>query len=158
KVVDTLAKNLAELAKRRQVQFIAARATFENSTTLRLSNGGRVQFGHCVLATGSGPTKIPAFDIGSPLVMDSTGALKLEDVPGSLLVVGGGYIGLELGTVYAALGSKVTVVELTDGLLPGVDRDLVRPLQARVATQFHKIYLSTKVAKVEKADKGVRAT
>lgn len=157
KIVDTMAKNLADLAKRRQVQWIAARATFENSTTLRLSNGSRLTFKHCIIATGSSPAKIPALDIGSPLVMDSTAALRVEEVPGSLLVVGGGYIGLELGTVYSALGSKVTVVELTDGLLPGVDRDLVRPLQTRLASHFDKIYLSTKVTKLEKIDKGVRA-
>src|SRR5205807_212303 len=154
----TLAKSLADLAKRRQVQFVAARAAFENSTTLRLSNGGRLQFGHCVLATGSSPAKIPAFDAAGPLVMDSTAALRLEEVPGALLVVGGGYIGLELGTVYAALGSKVTVVELTDGLLPGVDRDLVEPLQERLEKLFHKIHLKTLVKKLEETPKGIRVT
>src|SRR5207253_6941386 len=147
-----------ELCKRRSVEYVKGPGTFEDSTTLRLPDGSKRRFQHCIVATGSSPTRIPALNIESPRVMDSTGALRLEDVPKSLLVVGGGYIGLELGYVYAALGSKVTVVELTGGLLPGVDRDLVRPLQARLATQFHKIYLSTKVAKVEKADKGVRAT
>src|ERR671934_248283 len=101
------------------------------------------------LATDTSPTRIPALNLDSPRVFDSTGALRLEDVPGSLLVVGGGYIGLEMGYVYAALGSKVTVVELTDGLLPGVDRDLVRPLQGRLTPLFEKIYLNTKVAKLE---------
>src|SRR5213078_2047091 len=104
------------------------RATFESSNSLRVDNGPTIRFKHCILATGSSPARIPAFAIDDPRVMDSTGALRLEDVPGSLLVVGGGYIGLELGTVYAALGSKVTVVELTGALLPGVDPDLVRPL------------------------------
>jgi dihydrolipoamide dehydrogenase len=89
--------------------------------------------------------------------MDSTAALRLEDVPGSLLVVGGGYIGLELGTVYAALGTRVTVVELTDGLLPGVDRDLVRPVQTRLTSQFEKICLGTKVLKIEAKPKGIKA-
>src|SRR2546421_8483595 len=89
--------------------------------------------------------------------MDSTGALKLEDVPPRLLVVGGGYIGLEMGYVYAALGSKVTVVELTDGLLPGVDRDLVRPLHKRLEGLFDKIYLNTKVTRVEEAAGGIKA-
>jgi dihydrolipoamide dehydrogenase len=157
KVIDTLAKNLGELAKRRKVEVIQARATFENSTTLRLDNGGQVQYEHCILAVGSSPMKIPTLQLDSPRVMDSTGALRLEEVPRSLLVVGGGYIGLELGTVYAALGSRVTVVELTDGLLPGVDRDLVRPLQNRLATQFEKIYLNTKVAKIETTKDGIRA-
>ena len=81
------------------------------------------------MATGSSPTRIPAFDLPTQRVMDSSGALGLPDVPESLLVVGGGYIGLEMGAVYAALGSRVSVVEMTDGLLPGADRDLVRPLQ-----------------------------
>src|SRR5205823_4419563 len=93
----------------------------------------------------------------TPRVMDSTGALKLEDVPPRLLVIGGGYIGLEMGYVYAALGSKVTVVELTDGLLPGVDRDLVRPLEKRLQGLFDKIYLGTKVAKLAETPKGIKA-
>ena len=92
----------------------------------------RIRFEHCILATGSRPARIAAFDLPTPRMMDSTGALELPDVPESLLVVGGGYIGLEMGTVYAALGSRVSVVELTDGLLPGVDRDLVRPLEKRL--------------------------
>src|SRR5262249_17817086 len=112
---------------------------------------------HCILATGSAPTRLPQLQLDSPAVLDSTGALELECVPASLLVVGGGYIGLEMGTVYAALGSKVTVVELTGNLLPGVDTDLVRPLFQRLKTQFDKIYLNTKVAKLEKAGKGIRA-
>ncbi len=103
------------------------------------------------MATGSSPTRIPAFDLPTHRVMDSTGALELPDVPESLLVVGGGYIGLEMGTVYAALGSKVSVVEVTDGLLPGVDRDLVRPLHKRLQGLFEAIYLNTKV--VALADK-----
>jgi dihydrolipoamide dehydrogenase len=98
------------------------------------------------------------FNVDSPRVMDSTGALKLEEVPPAFLIVGGGYIGLELGCVYAALGSKVTVVELTDGLLPGCDRDLVRPLQQRLEHQFAKIHLNTKVAKLTPTANGVKAT
>src|SRR5262245_3587649 len=124
KVVDTLAKNLQELCKRRKVEYVHARATFADSKTLQLDNGTRRTFRHCVLATGSSPAAPQALSLPSKRVIDSTAALRLEEVPKTLLVVGGGYIGLELGTVYAALGSKVTVVELTDGLLPGVDRDL----------------------------------
>jgi dihydrolipoamide dehydrogenase len=157
KIVDTLAKNLLELCKRRKVEYLKGRATFESSNTLRVDNGTSVRFKHCVLATGSSPTRVPAFALDDPRVMDSTAALRIEEVPGSLLVVGGGYIGLELGTVYAALGSKVTVVELTDGLLPGVDRDLVRPLQTRLASQFDKIYLGTNVAKIAATAKGIQA-
>jgi dihydrolipoamide dehydrogenase len=157
KIVDTMAKNLLDLAKRRKVDYLRARAKFENSTTLQLDSGTRVQFKHCILATGSSPARIPAFDLKDPRVMDSTAALRLEELPASLLVIGGGYIGLELGTVYAALGSKVTVVELTDGLLPGVDRDLARPLQARLTNLFDKIHVSTKVTKLEATAKGIRA-
>ncbi len=135
KVIATLTGGLKQLSEKRHVNVIRARAAFENSQTLKLEAvdgkplaDDRIAFEHCIVATGSSPTRIPAFDLPTPRVMDSTGALELPDVPESLLVVGGGYIGLEMGTVYAALGSKVSVVEVTDGLLPGVDRDLVRPL------------------------------
>jgi dihydrolipoamide dehydrogenase len=158
KIVDTLAKNLLELCKRRKVEFVRARATFEDARTLRLEDGSRRPFKHCILATGSVPTRLPALSLESPRVMDSAAALRMQEAPASLLVVGGGYIGLELGTVYAALGSQVTVVELTDGLLPGVDRDLVRPLQGRLTPLFHKIYLGTKVARLAESDQGIRAT
>src|SRR5262249_20440052 len=148
KVVDTLASSLVELCKRRKVNWVRARATFEDSTTLRLDNGSSVRFRHCILPTGSSPSPLPRLNLDNPRVPDSTCALALEEVPKSLLVVGGGYIGLELGTVYAALGSRVTVVELTGTLLPGVDPDLVRPLHARLKSLFHKIYLNAKVAKI----------
>ena len=159
KVIATLTGGLAQLAKRRNVKVIQARAVFENSQALRLTATGskpleddRLRFEHCILATGSSPARIPMFDIPSSRILDSTGALELGDVPESLLIVGGGYIGLEMGTVYAALGSKVSVVEMTDGLLPGADRDLVRPLQKALATSFQGIWLETKVTAI--ADKG----
>jgi dihydrolipoamide dehydrogenase len=158
KIVDTLAKNLLELCKRRKVEFVKARATFVDSQTLQLDDGSRRSFGHCIVAVGSSPTRVPAVSLESPRVLDSTSALRLEEVPSSLLVVGGGYIGLELGYVYAALGSKVTVVEMTGGLLPGVDADLVRPLSQRLAKMFEKIYLNTKVVKLTETPKGIRAT
>lgn len=158
RVVDTMSKNLQELCKRRKVEYVKGQATFVDSQTVQLDNGGRRRFKHCILASGSSPVVPPSLALDSPRLMDSTAALKLEDVPPSLLVVGGGYIGLELGYVYAALGSKVTVVELTDGLLPGVDRELVRPLQARLAQLFANIYLNTKVASLEKVSAGIRAT
>jgi dihydrolipoamide dehydrogenase len=157
KVIDTLTGGLKQLAKRRNVEVIHARAFFENSTTLRLDpvekdgKSDTLEFEHCILASGSRPTKIPAFDLPTPRVMDSTGALDLPDIPESLLVVGGGYIGLEMGTVYAELGTKVSVVELTDGLLPGADRDLVKPLHTRLEKLFAAIQLKTKV--VSLADK-----
>lgn len=158
KVIATLTGGLAQLGKKRKVRVVRARATFENSQTLRLAPVGdpapedeRLQFEHCILATGSSPTQIPSLALPTPKVMDSTGALDLADVPESLLVVGGGYIGLEMGTVYAALGSKVSVVEMTDGLLPGADRDLVKPLHKKLQRDFAAIWLSTKV--VSMADK-----
>jgi dihydrolipoamide dehydrogenase len=158
KIVDTLASSLANLCKQRQVTWIQARGTLEDANTLALEGGNKVRFKNAIIATGSSPTQIPGLSLPIPQVMDSTAALKLESTPASLLVVGGGYIGLELGTVYAALGSKVTVVELTGSLLPGVDPDLVRPLYQRLQTQFQKIHLNSKVVKIEQVPKGIRAT
>ena len=158
KIVDTLAKNLLELCKRRKVEVVKARAVLGDSQTLELDDGSRRRFKHCIIAVGSSPTTPGSLKLDSPRMMDSTAALRLEEVPATLLVVGGGYIGLELGYVYAALGSKVTVVEMTDGLLPGVDRDLVRPLQTRLESLFQKIHLGTKVAKLAEAGKGIRVS
>jgi dihydrolipoamide dehydrogenase len=158
KIVDGLAKNLAAMCKQRKVELVGARGKFEDSRTLRLSDGSQRRFKNCIIATGSVPTQIPSLSLKSPRLMDSEAALRLEELPVSLLVVGGGYIGLELGYVYAALGSKVTVVELTGGLLPGVDPDLVRPLQHRLKGFFDKIYLNTKVAKLAESGKGIQAT
>jgi dihydrolipoamide dehydrogenase len=158
-VIDTLSGGLAQLAKRRGVRVIQARGIFVDSQTLQLEGGDpstyeseRITFDHCILATGSVPAMPKMFKIDSPRVMDSTGALALADVPASLLVIGGGYIGLEMGTVYAELGSAVTVVELLDGLLPGADRDLVKPLEKRVRERFAAVHLGTKV--VELTDAG----
>ncbi len=156
KVIENLTGGLKQLAKRRKVTVIHARGVFENSTTLRLEGDDpsipedrKLTFDHCIVATGSTPAMPPAFNVGSDRVMDSTGALELKDVPESLLVIGGGYIGLEMGTVYANLGSKVSVVELLDGLLMGADRDLVKPLHKHLEQLFEKrIYLNTKVGSV----------
>src|SRR5262249_18972131 len=156
KIVGTLSTNLLGLCKARKVEFVRARARFADSHSLQLDDGRRLAFKNCILASGSSPLKPPALALDSPRVMDSTAALRLEEVPASLLVVGGGYIGLELGYVYAALGSKVTVVELTPSLLPGVDTDLVQPLQKRLKGLFHKIYLNTKVARLAESPKGIR--
>ncbi len=157
RVVDTLSGNLAKLARARKVDYVPGRGRFVDGQTIEVEGGGRYRFQNCIVATGSVPTRPPMLNLPSPRVMDSTGALKLEEVPPRLLVVGGGYIGLELGYVYAALGSKVTVVELTDGLLPGVDRDLVAPLHKRLEKLFDKIYLGTKVTKLEETPKGIKA-
>jgi len=165
KVIDTLTGGLAQLAKRRNVRVINARGIFVDSQTLQLEGGDkstyeneRLTFEHCILASGSVPAMPKMFQIDSARVMDSTGALALEDVPESLLVIGGGYIGLEMGTVYAELGSKVTVVELLDGLLPGADRDLVKPLEKRLRERFAGIHLSTKVVELKAAGDKVEVT
>ena len=157
KVIEGLSGGLAELAKRRKVRRIHARGIFVDSMTLQLEGGdpktydnSRLTFDHCILATGSTPAMPKMFDIGSDRVMDSTGALNLADIPETLLVIGGGYIGLELGTVYAELGSKVSVVELLDGLLMGADRDLVKPLEKRLKETLETIMLSTKVLGLQK--------
>ena len=165
KVIATLTGGLKQLAAKRKVQVVHARAVFENSETLRLESvdglpidDNRIEFQHCILATGSRPMVFPPFDTPNERVMDSTGALELADVPKSLLVVGGGYIGLEMATVYAALGSKVSVVELTDGLLPGADRDLVKPLAKHLQSQLANIYLGTKVVGLAEKKKAVEVT
>jgi dihydrolipoamide dehydrogenase len=162
KVVDTLTGGLAQLARKRKVKVVQARGTFAGSTQLKLTGGEQdgevLDFEHCVLAVGSVPTMPPPMRIGSDRVMDSSGALNLPDVPETLLVVGGGYIGLEMGTVYARLGTAVTVVELLDGLLPGADRDLVRPLARRLEGEFAGIRLKTKVVSLEDLGEGVRVT
>jgi dihydrolipoamide dehydrogenase len=153
KVIATLSGGLKQLAKRRNVKVIHARGVFESSTTLKLegddaSNPAErtLTFDHCILATGSTPLVPHPWQLGGGRVMDSTGALDLADLPDELLVIGGGYIGLEMGTVYAQLGSKVSVVELTETLLPGADRDLVKPLQKRLNAIFgERIFLNTKV-------------
>jgi dihydrolipoamide dehydrogenase len=156
-VVDTLTGGLATLARKRNVKVIKARGRFADGQSLQLADGSRLRFKHCILATGSVPARPGPLQVDSPLVMTSTEALQLEGVPGSLLVVGGGYIGLELGYVYAALGCPVTVVEMTAGLLPGVDRDLVKPLHDRLGGMFKGIHLDTQVTKLEPEGKGVRA-
>ena len=162
KVIDALTGGLAQLAKRRNVRVIQGQGMFTASNTLEVieedAGSQTITFDHCILASGSRPARIPAFDIGSSRVMDSTGALQLEDIPESLLVVGGGYIGLEMGTVYAELGSQVSVVELTGSLLPGGDRDLVKPLQKRLGGLFEAIRLNTKVTGLKDIGNGVEVS
>ncbi|HZZ15780.1 MAG TPA: dihydrolipoyl dehydrogenase [Candidatus Sulfotelmatobacter sp.] len=161
-VVKKLTGGLGQLSKQRHVEYIQARAAFENSTTLRITKSDGAETSHSfdriIIATGSRPAIVPAFKLDSPRMMDSTAALNLEDIPGSLLVVGGGYIGLELGSVYAALGTRVTVVEMLPGLLPGADRDLVLPLQKRLEKMFEAILVNTTVASLKPESNGIRAT
>ncbi len=147
RVVGRLARGLAGVAKAKGVEVVGGRAVFEDAHALRVEGEApqKIRFHHAVIATGSVPSRPEGLSLESERVMDSTAALELSDVPERLLVVGGGYIGLELGQVYAALGSAVTLVEMTDGLLPGVDRDLVQPLARRCEKQFDKILLATRV-------------
>lgn len=150
-VIKKMSGGLTQLAKKRKVKVIHARGTLVNATTLQLEGddpsipeGGQITFDNLILATGSSPAMPGSLAVNSERVMDSTGALQLADIPESMLVIGGGYIGLEMGTVYASLGTKVSVVELTDTLLPGADRDLVKPLQKRLAEEM-ELLLNTKV-------------
>ena len=156
-VVDRLAAGVSELARRRGVRTIWGRARFLSSHRLAAEGEDSVEvaFAHAVLATGSRPVVLPGMPPDSPRILDSTTALDLETIPGALLVIGGGYIGLELGTVYAALGSRVTVVEMLDGLLPGVDRDLVRPLEKRIRSHFEAVHLRSRVGRVRETGEGV---
>jgi dihydrolipoamide dehydrogenase len=161
-VVKKLTGGLGVLSKQRKVKYVQGQAAFENSTTLRVtkSDGSEesLSFDRIILATGSRPAIVPTLKLHTPRMMDSTGALNLEDIPGTLLVVGGGYIGLELGSVYASLGTHVTVVEMLPGLLPGADRDLVLPLHKRLEKMFDGILLNTTVASVKDEGSGIRAT
>jgi len=161
-VVKKLTGGLGVLSKQRKVKYVQGRAAFENSTTLRVtkSDGSEesLSFDRIIIATGSRPAIVPTLKLDTPRMMDSTGALNLEDIPATLLVVGGGYIGLELGSVYAALGTRVTVVEMLPGLLPGADRDLVLPLHKRLEKLLDGILLNTTVASVKDEDNAIRAT
>jgi dihydrolipoamide dehydrogenase len=160
-VIGKLTKGVQTLAISRKIDVFQARATFTNPTTLALSgpDGTRMlSCAHAILATGSRPVVPASLALDDPRVMDSTSALDLPDITARLLVIGGGYIGLELGTVYAALGSEVTVVERLPHLLNGVDPDLIKPLQQRLQRRFKAITLNTKVDKLESRDHGVAAT
>ena len=154
KVVGQLTSGAGQIRNLRKIKHLQGIAAFRDARTLDvdLADGTKEQlaFEHCIIATGSRPSAIPGLSIDSPRLMDSTGALDLPDVPKTLLVVGGGYIGLELGSVYAALGSRVTVVEMTGGLLPGADRDLVNILAKRIQTITEAVLLNTKVTKIAK--------
>jgi dihydrolipoamide dehydrogenase len=158
-VVNKLTGGLGQLCKQRKVNYINGRASFVNSSTLSVAKiDGTIEeivYKKAILATGSIPAMIPGFPKDSPRVMDSTSALEINDVPEKLLVIGGGYIGLELSTVYASLGSKVTVVEMLPGLLPGADRDLVAVLERRLKSILDKVYTETKVVELKDNGKSV---
>ncbi len=161
-VIEKLTGGLGQLSKQRSVQYVQGRAAFANSNTLKVTKvaGGEesMSFDRIIIATGSRPAAIPSLALDSPRMMDSTGALDLPEIPKTLLVIGGGYIGLELGSVYATLGTKVTVVEMLSGLLPGADRDLVLPLHKRLEKLFAGILLNTTVKSLKDEKTGIRAT
>jgi len=157
RVVERLTGGTGQVARLRKVVYLQGHASIVDPTTLQVkkADGGEetVRVDYVILATGSLPTRIPSLSLESPRVLDSTGALDLPEIPKTMLVIGGGYIGLELGSVYATLGTRVSVVEMTPGLLPGADRDLVRVLSQRTEKVFDKIYLSTKVTSMKAAGK-----
>ena len=160
-VLGKLTKGLSGLAKQRKVEVITGRGEFTSANTLRVETAEgtkTVAFDSCIIAAGSSVAKIPGFPYEDPRIIDSTGALKLATVPKRMLVIGGGIIGLEMATVYDALGSKITVVELMDGLIPGADKDVVRPLAKRIEKRYEKILLKTKVAKIEAQKDGLKVT
>ena len=159
-VVGKLTKGLAGLAKARKVTVVEGKGQFASPHTLEVeTKEGRkvVSFDHCIIAAGSQSAKIPGFPYDDPQLMDSTGALELKDIPKRLLIIGGGIIGLEMATVYDALGSNVSVVEFMDRLIPGADPDIVKPLARRIEKRYEKILLKTKVAKIEATPGGLKA-
>jgi len=159
-VVEQLTGGLGQLSGRRKIKYIQGKAVFSDSRTVNVTEtGGKTYplgFEHAILATGSHPVTVPSLSIDSPRMMNSTDALRLDDIPKTLLVVGGGYIGLELGTVYAALGSEVSVVEMLPGLVPGADRDLVRILAKRIKEKFASVMTGTKVIESAETGHGIR--
>ena len=157
-VVGRLTKGLAGLAKQRKVQVVQGVAQFASPHTLRVEGkeGAKtVSFDYCIIAAGSQAAKIPGLP-DDPRLMDSTSALEIQSIPKNLLVIGGGIIGLEMACVYDALGSKITVVELLDGLMPGVDRDLVKPLQKRIEKRYAGIHLKTRASRIEALKEGLK--
>ncbi|MGB7651131.1 MAG: dihydrolipoyl dehydrogenase [Gallionella sp.] len=160
-VINKSTGGLAALAKQRKVQVVQGVAKFTSANTLSVqtAEGEKVvRFEQAIVAAGSSVARIPGFPYDDPRIIDSTGALKLQDVPKRMLVIGGGIIGLEMATVYDALGTKISVVELADGLMPGADRDMVKPLHTRIAKRYQAIYLKTKVTKIEALAEGLRVT
>jgi len=161
-VVEKLVGGLGILSRQRKITYIQGRAKFVDSETLEIKKTDgeimQLKFEHAVIATGSRPAQIPGFPNDSPHLLNSTSALDLPEIPKTMLVVGGGYIGLELGTVYAALGTKVSVVEMTSGLMQGADRDLVRVLQKSSEKNYESIMLDTKVLDMKETTKGIKVT
>ncbi|MEO8447626.1 MAG: dihydrolipoyl dehydrogenase [bacterium] len=159
-VVNKLTSGLGQISKLRKIEYIKGSAKFLNDKSIELTKENNTKetmnFENIIIATGSNPTKIPSLSIESSKVLDSTSALDIKDIPKSMLVIGGGYIGLELGTVYATLGTKVTVAEMLPGILSGADNDLVAVLQKRVKSLFESILVETKVISLEEVKAGIK--
>ena len=154
--VAKLTGGIKALAKARKVNVVNGYGKFISANQIQTDNDEVIEFEHCIIAAGSRVTKIPAFPFDDPRVMDSTDALELSDIPKRLLIVGGGIIGLEMATVYQALGSEITVVELGDQLIPSADKDIVNPLFKRIKKQYANIFLKTKVVSVQAQDDGIK--
>jgi len=160
-IIKKLTGGLSALAKQRKIQVVQGTAKFTspNHLIVETRDGKKtISFDNAIIAAGSSVARIPGFPYDDPRIIDSTGALQLQDVPKRMLIIGGGIIGLEMATVYDALGSKISVVELADGLIPGADRDLVRPLHKRIEKRYEAIYLKTKVSKIEAQKNGLKVT
>ncbi|MDH5479445.1 MAG: dihydrolipoyl dehydrogenase [Nitrosomonas sp.] len=160
-VINKLTKGLKALAKQRKVEIIHGTGKFSSPHMIQVeTNQGQksVSFDNCIIAAGSSVARIPGFPYDDPRLIDSTGALELENIPKHMLVIGGGIIGLEMATVYAALGCKISVVELMDQLIPGADADLVKPLYRRISKRYEAIYLKTKVVNIETMKAGLKVT
>ncbi|MCF7796215.1 MAG: dihydrolipoyl dehydrogenase [Candidatus Marinimicrobia bacterium] len=158
-IVSRLTRGIGQMAKARKVQVVQGVGKFTSSTEMAVETDDgtvKIEFENAIIASGSRPATIPSFPVDDKRLLNSTGALDLADVPKRLLVIGAGYIGLEMGTVYQALGSKVSVVEFMENLLPGADADLVRPLAKRLKARFENIWLKTKVSKIEPQKNGLK--
>jgi dihydrolipoamide dehydrogenase len=156
--VAKLTGGIKALAKARKVNVVNGYAKFSDTNHLQIDNGETIEFENCIIAAGSRVTKIPSFPFDDPRVMDSTDALELENIPKRLLVVGGGIIGLEMATVYSALGSEITIVELSDQIITAADKDIVTPLFKKVKKQYKNIFLETKVTSMEPIKEGIQVS
>ena len=157
KISSQLNSGLAALAKQRNVTVINGTGRFVSDTQVQVDNE-LIEFDQAIIAVGSQPVKIPSFPNDDPRLMDSTDALTLEDIPKKLLIVGGGIIGLEMATVYNALGSKITIVEMQDQIIPGCDKDLVKPLMTKIKKEYENIFVDTRVKGIEPLAEGLKVT
>ncbi|WP_025040454.1 dihydrolipoyl dehydrogenase [Nitrosospira briensis] len=160
-ITGKLTKGLSGLAQKRKVEVVRGIGKFTSPNMMQVETADgqkNVSFEHCIIAAGSSAARIPGFPYDDPRIIDSTGALKLEEIPKRMLIIGGGIIGLEMATVYDALGSKVSVVELMDQLIPGADSDLVKPLHKRIQKRYEAIYLKTRVTGIESQENGLKVT